>query len=137
MKSPRVKLVIDRDKAAARRPERDARSRTALYDGFGPKWSSTIYGATTQYKVLLELDPKYQEHADSLDTIAFKTPRGALVPLESVDEASQETVGPQTVNHVGQLPAVTISFALRPGVSLGDRGRSHQPDGRAPCCRRR
>ena len=66
-----------------------------------------------QYKVLLELDPKYQEHADSLQTIAFKTAAGALVPLQSV-LTLQETVGPQTVNHVGELPAVSISFGLRP-----------------------
>ena len=68
--------------------------------------------------MLLELDPKYQEQADSLQTIAFKTPAGALVPLQSV-VTPQETVGPQTVNHVGELPAVSISFGLRPGVSLG------------------
>jgi HAE1 family hydrophobic/amphiphilic exporter-1 len=117
MKSPRVNLVIDRDKAAAvGLNASDVES--ALYDGFGPQWSSTIYGATAQYRVLLELDPKYQEHADSLRKIAFKTPNGSLVPLESVIR-SKETVGPQTVNHVGELPAVTISFGLRPGVSLG------------------
>jgi HAE1 family hydrophobic/amphiphilic exporter-1 len=67
---------------------------------------------------LLELDPRDQEQADSLDKIAFKTSSGALVPLESV-VTRQETVGPQTVNHVGQLPAVSLSFGLRPGVSLG------------------
>jgi HAE1 family hydrophobic/amphiphilic exporter-1 len=117
MKSPRVNLVIDRDKAAAvGLNASDVES--ALYDGFGPQWSSTIDGATAQYRVLLELDPRYQEHADSLRRIAFKTPNGSLVPLESVIR-SEETVGPQTVNHVGELPAVTISFGLRPGVSLG------------------
>jgi HAE1 family hydrophobic/amphiphilic exporter-1 len=93
--------------------------KTALYDGLGPQWSSTIYGPTSQYRVLLELDPKYQQRADALKRIAFKTTRGTLVPLESVMKF-QETVGPQTVNHVGQLPAVTISFGLKPGVSLGD-----------------
>jgi hydrophobic/amphiphilic exporter-1 (mainly G- bacteria), HAE1 family len=117
MKSPRVNLVIDRDAAAAVGLNA-SEIEGALYDGFGPQWSSTIYGSTAQYKVLLELDPRYQEHADALSKIGFKTSTGALVPLESV-VSLQETVGPQTVNHVGQLPAVTISFALRPGVSLG------------------
>jgi HAE1 family hydrophobic/amphiphilic exporter-1 len=117
MKSPRVNLVIDRDKAAAVGLNASDISN-ALYDGLGPQWSSTIYGKAAQYKVLLELDPRYQEHADSLDKIAFKAPSGALIPLESVVK-TEETVGPQTVNHVGQLPAVTISFGLRPGVSLG------------------
>jgi HAE1 family hydrophobic/amphiphilic exporter-1 len=117
MKSPRVNLVIDRD-TAARVGLNASDIEGALYDGFGPQWASTIYGSTAQYKVLLELDPKDQEDADSLDKIAFKTTSGALVPFESV-VAMKETVGPQTVNHVGQLPAVSISFGLRPGISLG------------------
>jgi HAE1 family hydrophobic/amphiphilic exporter-1 len=117
MKSPRVNLVIDRD-TSARVGLNASDIEGALYDGFGPQWSSTIYGSTAQYKVLLELDPKDQEDAGSLDKIAFKTASGALVPFGSV-VAMKETVGPQTVNHVGQLPAVSISFGLRPGVSLG------------------
>jgi HAE1 family hydrophobic/amphiphilic exporter-1 len=91
---------------------------TALNDGFGPKWSSTIYGPNAQYRVLLELDPKYQEYADSLQRLGFKTPGGSIVPLDSVVNFKQ-TVGPQTVNHSGQLPAVSISFGLKPGVALG------------------
>ncbi|HYM22816.1 MAG TPA: efflux RND transporter permease subunit, partial [Vicinamibacterales bacterium] len=117
MRSPRVNLVIDRDKAAQVGLNASDIEST-LSDGFGPEWVSTIYGAVSQYRVLLELDRKYQESADSLKRIAFKAPSGALVPLESV-AAFKEGVGPQTVNHVGQLPAVSISFGLRPGVSLG------------------
>jgi hydrophobic/amphiphilic exporter-1 (mainly G- bacteria), HAE1 family len=118
MRSPRIDLVIDRDKAA--QVGLNANDiKAALYDGLGPQWSSTIYGPASQYRVLLELDPKYQQRADALQKIAFQTARGALVPLPSVMKL-QETVGPQTVNHVGQLPAVTISFGLKPGVSLGD-----------------
>src|SRR5262245_23150920 len=117
MKSPRVNLTIDRDKAAAVGLSANE-IESALYDGFGPQWSSTIYGSTAQYRVLLELDPKYQQEADSLRKLAFRTSNGTLVPLESV-LTMQETVGPQTVNHAGQLEAVTISFGLRPGVSLG------------------
>jgi HAE1 family hydrophobic/amphiphilic exporter-1 len=117
MKSPRVNLVIDRDRAAALGVSASD-IESALYDGFGPQWSSTIYGAAAQYKVLLELDPHDQQDAGSLEKVAFKTPGGALVPFESIVRL-QETVGPQTVNHVGELPAVSISFALRPGVSLG------------------
>jgi HAE1 family hydrophobic/amphiphilic exporter-1 len=117
MKSPRVNLVINRD-AAAQLGLNASDIEAALYDGFGPQWSSTIYGRAAQYKVLLELDPRYQEQADSLDKIAFKAPNGALIPFESVI-SREETVGPQTVNHVGQLPAVSIFFGLRPGVSLG------------------
>jgi HAE1 family hydrophobic/amphiphilic exporter-1 len=118
MKSPRVDLLIDRDKAAAVGLNATNIEQT-LSSGFGPKWSSTIYGDTSQYRVLLEVDPRYQEHADSLRKIAFRSANGTLVPLESVVNF-KETVGPQSVNHYGQLPAVAISFGLRPGVSLGE-----------------
>jgi HAE1 family hydrophobic/amphiphilic exporter-1 len=117
IKSPRVNLVIDRDKAAAVGLNA-TQIQNSLSAGFGPKWSSTIYSATTQYKVLLELDPKYQEYADSLDKLSFKTARGGLIPLPAVVSV-QETVGPQSINHSGQLPAVNVSFGLRPGISLG------------------
>jgi HAE1 family hydrophobic/amphiphilic exporter-1 len=117
LKSPRVNLVIDRDKAAAVGLNA-TQIENALSDGFGQKWTSTIYGARTQYRVLLELDPQYQERADSLKKISFRTPAGALVPLESVINF-KENVGPQTVNHYGQLASVNISFGLKPGVSLG------------------
>ncbi len=118
MKSPRINLVVNRDKAAAvGLTVNDIEG--ALYNGLGPQWASTIYGDKAQYKVLLELDPKDQEHVDSLKKISFKTPAGGLVPLESVVD-TQETVGPQTVNHSGQLPSVSISFGLRPGIALGN-----------------
>ncbi len=115
--SPRIDLVIDRDKAAAVGLNATTIAN-ALSTGLGPRWSSTIYGQRSQYKILLELDPKFQEHADALKRLSFKTPSGNLVPLESVVRF-KETVGPQSVNHVGQLPAVSVSFSLRPGVSLG------------------
>src|SRR5437588_11633874 len=69
MKSPRVNLVIDRDKAAATGLN-ETTVQKALYDALGPKWSSTIYGSVSQYRVLLELDPKYQGHVDSLEKVA-------------------------------------------------------------------
>jgi len=117
MKSPRINLVIDRDKAAAVGLNATI-IQNSLYDALGPKWSSTIYGNTAQYRVLVELDPKYQGAADSLQKVAFRTNAGALVPLESVVRF-RETVGPQSINHSGQLPSVSVSFGLKPGVSLG------------------
>jgi HAE1 family hydrophobic/amphiphilic exporter-1 len=117
MKSPRVNLVIDRDKAAVVGLNATT-VQNALYDALGPKWATTIYGDTAQYRVLLELDPKYQGHVDSLEKVAFKAPNGSLVPLQSVI-SFKETVGPQSINHSGQLPSVSVSFGLKPGVSLG------------------
>jgi hydrophobic/amphiphilic exporter-1 (mainly G- bacteria), HAE1 family len=117
MKSPRINLVIDRDKAAATGLNATT-VQNSLYDALGPKWSTTIYGDTAQYRVLLELDPKYQGHIESLEKVAFKAPNGDLVPLQSVINF-KETVGPQSINHSGQLPSVSVSFGLKPGVSLG------------------
>src|SRR5580765_7790745 len=117
MKSPRINLVIDRDKAAATGLNATT-VQNALYDALVAKWATTIYGDTAQYRVLVELDPKYQGHIESLEKVAFKAPSGALVPLQSVINF-RETVGPQSINHSGQLPSVSVSFGLKPGVSLG------------------
>ena len=117
-KSPRINLVMDRDKAAMVGLN-VSQIQNALYDGLGPKWSSTIYGPSSQYRVLIEVDPSYQIEADSLKKIAFKAPSGALVPLDSM-VSFKEGVGPQSINHSGQLPSVSLSFGLRPGVSLGE-----------------
>ena len=117
LKSPRVNMAIDRDKAAA--VGLDATQiATTLSDAFSQQWVSTIYSAQTQYRVLLELDPQYQERPESLKKISFRTAGGNLVPLESVVKFTED-LGPQSVNHFGQLPAVNISFGLRPGASLG------------------
>ena len=118
IKSPRVRLVIDRDKAAALALD-PTRISAALYGGYGPRWSSTIYGDLAQYRVLLELDPRYQESVSALRAVSFKSTSGVMVPLESV-VTTHEDLSPQTINHSGQLPAVAISFGLRPGVALGD-----------------
>jgi HAE1 family hydrophobic/amphiphilic exporter-1 len=117
-RSPRIDLVFDRDKAAAVGLNASTIAN-ALSSGLGPRWATTIYGQRSQYRVLLELDPKYQQQADTLEKIAFKTPSGGMVQLPSVVKF-KETVGPQSVNHVGQLPAVAISFNVKPGVSLGE-----------------
>src|SRR5207247_1828940 len=69
MKSPRINLVIDRDKTAAVGLNATI-IQNSLYDALGPKWSSTIYGDTAQYRVLIELDPKYQGAAESLEKVA-------------------------------------------------------------------
>src|SRR4051812_46590612 len=117
-RSPRVDLQIDRDKAASVGLSASTIAN-ALGTGLGPRWATTIYGQRSQYRVLLELAPQYQQQADTLQRISFKAPGGGMVPLESVVNF-KETVGPQSVNHIGQLPAVSISFNVKPGISLGD-----------------
>jgi HAE1 family hydrophobic/amphiphilic exporter-1 len=116
-KSPRVMMTIDRDKAAAAGLNATQITQT-LSNGFGQQLVGTIYGPRTQYRVVLEVDPKYQERPESLKKISFRTAQGGLVPLEEVVNI-KEDVGPQSVNHFGQLPAVSVSFGLKPGASLG------------------
>src|SRR5438034_3096695 len=72
LRSPRISLAIDRDKAAAVGLNA-TQIENVLSTGFGPKWSSTIYGDQAQYRVLVEIDPKYQQYSDSLQKITFKT----------------------------------------------------------------
>jgi HAE1 family hydrophobic/amphiphilic exporter-1 len=117
IKNPRVNVILDRDRAAALGLNWNNISST-LYDAFGPQFSSTIYSPTNQYRVLLQMLPQYQEHTDGLQMIYLKSDSDKLVPLNAVAKLVSDA-GPQTIPHSGQLPSVTISFALRPGTSLG------------------
>lgn len=118
MRTPRVNVDFDRDKAAALQLNA-LQIQTALRNAFGPQWSSTIYAPTNQYKVLLEILPQFQEHADYLSLLYFRSSNGRLIPLDTVAKLYND-VGPQTINHSGQLPSVTISFTPKPQVSLGE-----------------
>jgi HAE1 family hydrophobic/amphiphilic exporter-1 len=118
IRTPQVNLTIDRDRAAAL--EVNAQQiENALYDAYGPRWVSTIYAAINEYKVLLELEPQYQKDPRALSLLYFKSAGSQLIPLDSLARLAQES-GPQAISHYGQLPAVTISFNVKPGVSLGD-----------------
>jgi HAE1 family hydrophobic/amphiphilic exporter-1 len=118
VKNPQVNLDIDRDRAAALGLDAN-QIESALYSAFGPRWSSTIYAPTNQYKVLLEVSPKYQEFSDYLSKLFFKTPGGQLVPLNNF-ATLKEAASAQSINHSGQFPSVTVSFNAKPGVALGD-----------------
>jgi HAE1 family hydrophobic/amphiphilic exporter-1 len=117
IKTPRINIVLDRDRAAALHLNWNSVSST-LYDAFGPQFSSTIYSPMAQYRVLLEILPRLQQHADSLDMIYLKNDDGEMIPLRAVAKL-EPSAGPQSIPHSGQLPSVTISFALKPGTSLG------------------
>jgi HAE1 family hydrophobic/amphiphilic exporter-1 len=118
IKSPRVNLVVDRDKAAALGLDVTT-IEGALYSGYGPKWSTTIYAATNQYEVLTEIQQKYQEYTDYLSKIGFKSKNGTLIPLNEVVQIHEDAM-PQSINHTSVLPSVTISFNLQTGKSLGE-----------------
>jgi HAE1 family hydrophobic/amphiphilic exporter-1 len=116
--SPKVRVEIDRDKASALGITAN-QVENALYDAYGSRQVSTIYTPTNQYWVILELDPQYQENPDALSLLYVRSSKGQLIPLNAVAKLTPG-VGPLTVNHLGQLPSVTLSFDLKPGVSLGD-----------------
>jgi HAE1 family hydrophobic/amphiphilic exporter-1 len=116
--APQVNVNIDRDKAAALQVNADA-IENAFYDAYGPRWVSTIYAAINEYKVLLELKPQYQADPHALSLLYFKSSNGPLIPLDTLAKLKQD-IGPQTINHYGQLNAVTVSFNLKPGAALGD-----------------
>jgi len=118
IKSPQTILNIDREKAAALGLSAE-QIRTTLYNSFGSRQVATIYTASNDYAVILEFDPSFQQHADDLSKVYVRSSTGQIVPLGTIATLTQ-VAGPLTVNHQGQLPAVTISFNLAPGVALGD-----------------
>jgi HAE1 family hydrophobic/amphiphilic exporter-1 len=118
IKSPQTVLKIERQKAAALGLTAE-QIRTTLYDSFGSRQVATIYTASNDYAVILELNPSFQQAADDLSKVFVRSSAGQLVPLSTVATLTQ-IAGPLTINHQGQLPAVTISFNLAPGVALGE-----------------
>ncbi len=111
-------MNIDREKASALGITA-SQIENALYSSYGQRQVSTIYTQTDQYWVILELEPRYQRDPKALSLLYVRSSRGQLVPLDAVAKLTP-TVGPLTVTHLGQLPSVTISFNLKPGVALGD-----------------
>ena len=118
IRSPQVLVEIDREKASALGVTA-LQIEGALNNAYGSPQVSTIYTPTNQYWVMMELLPEYQRDPAALSLLYIRSSTGKLVPLGTVAKLTR-TVGPLTVNHLGQLPAVTISFNLRPGVALGD-----------------
>jgi HAE1 family hydrophobic/amphiphilic exporter-1 len=113
---PQITVAIDRNKASALGVSAQAIENT-LYDAYGSRQVSTIYAPTNQYWVVMELEPRYQRDPSALSLLYVRSNTGALVPLNAV-ATLKPTIGPLAINHQGQLPAVTISFDLKPGVAL-------------------
>jgi HAE1 family hydrophobic/amphiphilic exporter-1 len=116
--SPQVLVEIDRDRASAMGVTA-SQIENALNNAYGAPQVSTIYTPTNQYWVMMELLPQFKDDPDALGMLYIRSTSGKLVPLNAVAKLTR-SVGPLTVNHLGQLPAVTLSFNLKPGVSLGD-----------------
>ena len=117
MDNPELNIEIDRNRALLLgvSPERIENS---LYSAYGDRDISTIFGANDQYSVIIEFAKRFQADAAALDLLHIRSDKGPLVPLSSV-ASLREGLGPLSINHSGQLPAVTLSFNIKPGVALG------------------
>jgi hydrophobic/amphiphilic exporter-1 (mainly G- bacteria), HAE1 family len=115
--NPQVNVQIDRDKASALGVTA-YQVENALALAYGSTQVSTIYTPSNEYWVVAELQPDYQADPGALPLLHIRSSTGRLVPLNAVADFVQN-LGPLSVNHFGQLPSVTISFDLKPGVSLG------------------
>jgi hydrophobic/amphiphilic exporter-1 (mainly G- bacteria), HAE1 family len=118
LRALQAQLRIDRDRANSLGVSIDA-IRTALFDAFGERQISTIYLATDSYQVIMEVTPDEKQNENALNGIYVRSSSGSLVPLSAFTTVTR-TVGPTSINHVGQLQAVTVSFNLAPGAALGD-----------------
>lgn len=118
VKSPQALVDVDRDKAAALGVKLED-IRSTLYSSYGARQISTIYTPADDYQVIIEMDPRYQADTAALSKLKVRSGSGQLVSLDSVASINRK-VGPLTVNHQSQLPAVTISFNVAPGHALGE-----------------
>jgi HAE1 family hydrophobic/amphiphilic exporter-1 len=116
--NPQASIVIDRERAASLGVTAE-QIESALYNSYGSRQVSTIYAPDNQYWVEMELLPEYQRDLSALSLLHVRSKNGAMVPLSAVATMSQ-AAGPVSINHSGQLPAVTLSFNLPPGVSIGE-----------------
>ena len=116
-KGLQARLVIDRD-TASRLGVAAEDIDNALYDAFGQRQVSTMYRPLNQYHVVMEVAPKFQETTEALQNIYLRSTSGTPIPLAAFTHFVPSNI-PLAVNHQSQFPAVTISFNLAPGVSLG------------------
>ena len=116
--NPQVTIDINRDKASALGVTAQ-QVEDALYTAYGSRQISTIFAPTNQYDVIMELAPQYQLDQSALSMLYVRSASGQLVPLRTVADITKGA-GPLTVNHLGQIPSVTLSFNLKPGISLSE-----------------
>ena len=117
LKGLQAELKIDRDRANALGVNMDS-VRSGLYSAFGERQVSTMYTSVDSYQVIMEFAPDQKKDESALDGIYIRSSGGGLVPLASF-ATIKRSVGPTSINHAGQLQAVTISFNLAPGAALG------------------
>ena len=123
-KGLQAKLVIDRD-TASRMGITPQTLDNALYDAFGQRQVSTMYLPLNQYHVVMEVAPQFQQTTEALNNIYLRSTAGTPIPLSAFTHFEPSNT-PLAVNHQGQVPSVTISFNLAPGISLGQATQAIQ-----------
>jgi HAE1 family hydrophobic/amphiphilic exporter-1 len=118
LKTPQVNVDLDREQIAALGLTVD-QVQSALSSAYSARQISQIYAPDDEYQVMMQVAPQYQQNPAALSMLYVQSNQGKLVPLSAV-VTTRQTVGPQQINHIGQLPSVTITFNTRPGVALGD-----------------
>ncbi len=118
IKNPQINVSLNRDEIAALGLTVD-QVESALTSAYGSRMVSQIFAPDDQYQVIMQVAPQYQRDPNALSLLYVQSNTGKLVPLSAV-VSTRQTVGPLSVNHTGQLPSVTLSFNLKPGVALGD-----------------
>ena len=118
IKNPQITVDLDREQIAALGLSVD-QVESALSSAYGSRQVSQIFAPNDEYQVIMQVAPEFQQDPAALSMLYMQAPGGTLVPLSAV-ATTRQTVGPQSVNHTGQLPSVTLSFNLAPGVALGD-----------------
>jgi HAE1 family hydrophobic/amphiphilic exporter-1 len=116
--TPQVNVTLDRDRIAALGLTVD-QVQEAMSGAYASTQVATIFTPTNQYQILMRVAPEYQDRPDALSMLYVRSANDRLIPLDTVASFAQG-VGPQSVSHTGQLPSVTLSFSLAPGVALGD-----------------
>ncbi len=118
IKNPQINVVIDREKAKLLGVSAE-QAEDVLYSAFAFRQISSIYAPNNEYQVILELEPQFGLDPANLSLLYVHSDSGQLVPLNTIAKLTQN-IGPLLINHTQQLPSVTISFDLKPDVSLGD-----------------
>src|SRR5262249_35351658 len=118
VKNPQVQIDLNREKIATLGLTVN-QVETALYNAYGTRQVSQIFAPNNQYQVIMQVAPEFQRDPSALSMLYVRSANSGLVPLDTVVKVRTDA-GPMSVSHTGQLPSVTISFNLRPGVALGD-----------------
>jgi HAE1 family hydrophobic/amphiphilic exporter-1 len=118
IKNLQLNIIMDRSKMSRLGLSMD-QIQDAMNSAYSQRQVSVIYTSTNQYWVILEVDPDFNQDASMLSWLKVRTAAGELVPISTVASVDRG-VGPMQVNHLGQFPSVTLSFNLKPGVSLSE-----------------